>query len=202
MCRLIPVIAVLLTTLFSVLPSLTMAPESLLTDEMRGKLCLPLNVNFSLLPVSGVISRRCSPEEIKKKAAAELVGKDLSLRLNTLELSRADRRVPEIKGKITPGERPLSDYRYHNEYVKYEKLEDKGLKYDQVAPARPMAFGRPRPASLFATAARQPGKAGSIEREQVSIQLLEEAGVDRAGRMRGLSGTDIGNREKKLEEAH
>lgn len=91
----------------------------------------------------------------------------------------ANRPVPKVPRRGAPDLRPLSDYRYHDNLVKLEKLEDKGLTFEQVAPAKPTEFGRPRPEVPFASVARKPGKAGSVKRQQVEVQLLEEAGVAR-----------------------
>ena len=72
----------------------------------------------------------------------------------------------------------LADYRWHNDKVKFEKLSDKGLKYEQIAPKKPIQFGRPRPAIPFARS-RMPGKAGSITQRKVTVNLLEQTGVAR-----------------------
>ena len=88
--------------------------------------------------------------------------------------------APHAAGETRPAERPISDFRYVNEKVAYEKLADKGLRRDQVAPAHPISFGRPMPAPLFAAVGRAPEKNGSVTRRQVRVQLLEEAGVDRS----------------------
>jgi len=89
-----------------------------------------------------------------------------------------DQAVPQVKTTTSVGMRPLSDYRYHDDKVKLEKLEDKGLTYDQVAPKDPLQFGRPRPAVPFADS-RKPGVQSSQKRVRVAVQLLEEAGVAR-----------------------
>lgn len=91
----------------------------------------------------------------------------------------ADVAVPKVANKGTPDLRPLSDYRYHDKFVKLEKLDDKGLTREQVKPARPTAFGRARPPAPFAAVARKPGKQGSVKLQRVSVGLLEEAGVAR-----------------------
>jgi len=77
-------------------------------------------------------------------------------------------------------ERPLSDYRYHNDRVKLEKLEDKGLTYEKVRPAKPIEPGRPRPPTPFSATSRKPGQAGSVAAQRVPVQLLEEAGLSRS----------------------
>ena len=73
----------------------------------------------------------------------------------------------------------LADYRWHNDKVKFEKLSDKGLKYEQITLIKPFQVGRPRPAIPFATS-RTPGKAGSITQRKVTVNLVEEAGVARS----------------------
>jgi hypothetical protein len=92
----------------------------------------------------------------------------------------ADRDVPKVANKGTPDLRPLSDYRYHDDLVKLERLKDKGLTREQVTPAKPTAFGRSRPPAPFATEARKPGQRGSVALARVSVGLLEEAGVARS----------------------
>ncbi|OGV78482.1 MAG: hypothetical protein A3K19_18285 [Lentisphaerae bacterium RIFOXYB12_FULL_65_16] len=94
-----------------------------------------------------------------------------------LPLSALD--VPKLPLGKPGSTRPLTDFRYVNDRVAYEKLADKGLRYDQVAPAKPTQFGRPCPEAPFAAVARQPAKSGSVQRQQVQVQLLEEAGVAR-----------------------
>ena len=93
----------------------------------------------------------------------------------------ADRKVPKVAAKGDPGLRPLSDYRYHNDRVKLEKLADKGLTYEKIRPDKPIEPGRPRPLTPFSTASRKPGQPGSAALERVPVQLLEEAGVARSG---------------------
>ena len=95
-------------------------------------------------------------------------------------------RLPVSAGQDPPVlERPdarglaLSDYRYHNDRVKLEKLKDKGLTYMQVVPAEPMRPGRPRPPVPFGES-RKAGKEGTAQRERVPVQLLEESGVARS----------------------
>lgn len=97
-----------------------------------------------------------------------------------LELTWSDAKVPAIKYRGVPDLRPLSDYRFHNDLVKLEKLADKGLKGDAVRPAQPVAFGRPRPLVPFAAASRKPGQSGTIDRERVPVRLLEEQSTARS----------------------
>ena len=93
----------------------------------------------------------------------------------------AQRPLPPLDHRGTPDLRPLSEYRYHNDLVKLEKLADKGMTYEMVRPAHPLEFGRPRPLVPFAAVGRNPGQAGSIRREHVPVELLEERGVARHG---------------------
>ena len=90
-----------------------------------------------------------------------------------------DRHAPKMPRRRSASLRNLSDYRYHDDHVKLEKLADKGLTYDRIAPKSPIKFGRPRPHVPF-SASRKPGKMGSIKRRRVAIALLEEAGVTRS----------------------
>ena len=89
-----------------------------------------------------------------------------------------DRNAPKLPQRRSRSLRSLADYRYHDDKVKLEKLGDKGLRYDQVAPAKPIRFGRPTPAVPFA-ASRKPGKLGTIKQRRIPVHLLEEAGVAR-----------------------
>ncbi|HOM80465.1 MAG TPA: hypothetical protein PLU39_12830 [Armatimonadota bacterium] len=94
-------------------------------------------------------------------------------------LPRSAQAVPKLDRRQLADLRGFADYRYHNDVVKLERLEDKGLTYGQVAPKTPITIGRPRPAVPFSATARQPGKSGSATRERVRVHLLEEAGVAR-----------------------
>ncbi|MEN6303582.1 MAG: hypothetical protein ABFD96_12700, partial [Armatimonadia bacterium] len=87
--------------------------------------------------------------------------------------------VPKLPlGK--PGlSRSLSEFRYYNDKVAYEKLADKGLKAEQVTPKTPIVPGRERPEVKYAAQGRQPGKAGNVDVRRVPVELLEEAGVAR-----------------------
>ena len=89
-----------------------------------------------------------------------------------------DRHAPQMPQRRSASLRNLSDYRYCDDHVKLAKLADKGLSYDQIAPKKPMEFGRPRPRVTF-SGPRKPGELGSIKRRRVAIGLLEEAGVAR-----------------------
>lgn len=75
--------------------------------------------------------------------------------------------------------RSLTDFRYYNDRVAYEKLSDKGLKAEQVMPKTPIVPGRERPEVKYAAQGRQPGKAGNVDVRRVPVELLEEAGVAR-----------------------
>ena len=96
-----------------------------------------------------------------------------------VQLPRGTAQVPELAPGRDSSLRTLDDYRYHDDLVKYEKLEDKGLRAQQVAPAEPFKPGRPCPRPTFSTTARQPGKAGSLSAATVRLSLLEESGVAR-----------------------
>lgn len=76
--------------------------------------------------------------------------------------------------------RSMSDYRYVNDKLAYEKLSDKGLRAAQVMPTKPIEFGRPRPEVPYSTTGRKPAQAGSIARRQVAVNLLEEADTGRS----------------------
>lgn len=108
-------------------------------------------------------------------------GRSDGTRRQVVALPAVDRKVPVMARKGDPDLRPLSDYRYHNDRVKLEKLADKGLKAQQVAPANPIRLGRACPAPTFATTVRKPGQPGSIKIERITVAMLEEAGVARRG---------------------
>ncbi len=91
-------------------------------------------------------------------------------------LPRHDAAVPALPARRNNSLRSLADYRYYNDRVKYEELSDKGMTYQQVAPAQPLVPPRPRPALPYA-APRQAGRAGSLERHRVPVQLLEQQQV-------------------------
>jgi hypothetical protein len=74
---------------------------------------------------------------------------------------------------------PRTAYRYMDEHVKYETLENKGLSYQAAAARQSFSFGRPRPLVPFTYEAAHPGRLGAIARRRVEIELLEEAGVER-----------------------
>jgi len=103
-----------------------------------------------------------------------------STRHAVVNLPRSALAVPKLALGRSRGTRLLSDYRYHNDKVAFEKLADKGLRYDQVAPAKPIQFGRPRPEAPFAAAGRQPDKPGTVARQAVPVSLLEGERLDRA----------------------
>ncbi|MHB8995614.1 MAG: RIFT barrel domain-containing protein [Armatimonadota bacterium] len=87
--------------------------------------------------------------------------------------------VPVLPLGKPGGSRPLTDFRYYNDRVMYEKLTDKGLTHEKVAPKTPIQFPRPRPEPTFATKGREPGKQGNVDVRKVNVELLEEAGVAR-----------------------
>ncbi|MGQ9732531.1 MAG: exo-rhamnogalacturonan lyase family protein [Candidatus Zipacnadales bacterium] len=76
--------------------------------------------------------------------------------------------------------RTLDDYRYHDDLVKYEKLEDKGLRAEQVAPVKPFSPARRCPRPLFASTGREPDKGETLSPTLVPVSLLEESGVARS----------------------
>ncbi len=97
-----------------------------------------------------------------------------------VKLPSVNRPVPKLPQRRSDSLRSLADYRYYDDKVKYEKLADKGLTYEQVAPKEPIQFGRPRPPVPFSTS-RKPGQHGTIQRQRVKVNVLEEAGVARRG---------------------
>ncbi len=96
-----------------------------------------------------------------------------------VSLPRSTVAVPALQGGTESSLRSLDDFRYHDRYVVLEKLGDKGLTAAQVTPKEPIRPGRPRPLPTFA-GAREPDRAGSVARQQVPVELLEEAGVARS----------------------
>ena len=95
------------------------------------------------------------------------------------ELPRSELAVPALKGGTGSSLRSVDDYRYHDRFVVLEKLSDKGLAGAQVTPAEPIQIGRPVPRPPFAAASQRPGQAAAVARQQVRLELLEEAGVAR-----------------------
>ena len=91
---------------------------------------------------------------------------------------QTDVNVPKLPPKRSASLRSLADYRYVDDAVKLEKLDDKGLTRRHVESSTPITFGRPRPRPQFA-AARTPGKRGSVDNRRIAIHLLEEADTDR-----------------------
>ena len=98
----------------------------------------------------------------------------------SVELPRqtVSRLVPLDRLRLT-SLTPLTAYRYMDDKVKYETLENKGLPYRAVAANESFSFGRQRPTVPFSYDVRRPGKAGDIARRQVEVEILEEAGVAR-----------------------
>ena len=84
--------------------------------------------------------------------------------------------LPQVSFKQQIG-RPLPEYRFYNDRVKLEKLEDKGLRAEQVAAAEPMKRGRPRPDVPFMASRKRVD--GNVKLRRVRVNLLEEAGVAR-----------------------
>ncbi|MBM3474089.1 MAG: hypothetical protein FJX75_12540 [Armatimonadetes bacterium] len=95
------------------------------------------------------------------------------------QLPRGTAQAPALAPGRDSDLRTLDDYRYHDDLVKYEKLEDKGLRAEQVTPAQPFKPGRPCPRPTFSASGKQPGKAGSLSTVSVPVSLLEDAGVAR-----------------------
>ena len=95
-----------------------------------------------------------------------------------VDLPRSTLEVPRLPLGRPGITRALSDYRHHNYKVAYEKLSDKGLRREQVTPAAPIEFGRPRPEPLFTAEGRR-DRPGSVNLHRVPVELLEEAGVAR-----------------------
>lgn len=85
---------------------------------------------------------------------------------------------------LTPGRggsiRTLEDYRYHDDLVKYEKLQDKGFRAEQVLGREPFTPGRACPEPTFTTACPNPQKPGALDTTTVQVSLLEELGVARS----------------------
>ncbi len=96
-------------------------------------------------------------------------------------LPRSTRPVPALPLGKAGSLRPASDWRYARDGVAYEKLADKGLSFEDVAPAAPIAFGRPRPEPPFDPAGRRPDRNGAASRERVPVSLTDDGvPVDRA----------------------
>ena len=93
-----------------------------------------------------------------------------------------DRPLPPLGHHGTPDLRPLSDYRYHDNLVKLEKLADKGLTYEsgRGRPSRSSSAGRGRWCPL-PPPRRKPGQAGSIQLERVPVALAGRGGRRAAG---------------------
>ncbi len=89
-----------------------------------------------------------------------------------------DMRVPAADFGVSGSLRPLSHYRYYDDKVKLERLEDKGLTAAQVVPPNPIVFGRERPPVPFVLRPRR-GAAGGVSRRSIRVRLLETAGVSR-----------------------
>lgn len=95
-----------------------------------------------------------------------------------VDLPRSTLEVPSLPLGRPGTTRPLSDFRYHDDKVAYERLSDKGLRREQVTPPDPIEFGRPRPQPLFASEGRE-DRDGNVDFHRVPVELLEEAGVTR-----------------------
>ncbi len=77
---------------------------------------------------------------------------------------------------------PKGAYRFTNDVVKYESLENKGLTFSDVAKAVAFKRVRPVPAPPFNVQPRGSlkGKQGTVDLQQVRANLCEEAGTARA----------------------
>ena len=106
-------------------------------------------------------------------------GESDSTRHQVVQLPRSVAAVPELPRGSSSSLRTAEDFRYVDDLVRYEKLADKGLRSEQVAPQKPFQPGRPCPEPLFTTTPRHPGKAGSLTRTRVPVSLLEETGTAR-----------------------
>ncbi|MEN6641424.1 MAG: hypothetical protein ABFE08_03160 [Armatimonadia bacterium] len=106
-------------------------------------------------------------------------GKSDSTAQVMVQLPVSTATVPKLPLGTQGMSRALTDFRYYNDRVAYEKLEDKGLKAEQVTPKTPIVPGRERPEVKYASQGRQPGKAGNVDVRRVPVELLEEAGVAR-----------------------
>ncbi len=73
-------------------------------------------------------------------------------------------------------------YRYKNNLVKYEDLDNKGLTYADVVPAVPSWRPRPVPVPSFNVPPKSSiaKKQGAVERQQIRANLREEAGIARS----------------------
>lgn len=96
-----------------------------------------------------------------------------------VQLPRSLAAVPELPKGAGASLRTDADYRYVDSQVRYEKLSDKGLRYDQVAPKQPFKPGRACPEPTLTNTARQPGKAPALAKTAIQVSLLEDSGVDR-----------------------
>jgi hypothetical protein len=88
--------------------------------------------------------------------------------------------VPPLPTGRDTSLRALSEYRYHDDKVKLEKLSDKGLRRAQVMSATPFKPGRERPVVPFLEDTTPVAFSGLVARRQVPLELLEESGQDRA----------------------
>lgn len=106
-------------------------------------------------------------------------GRDDSTPHQVAQLPRVQAELPPLSPGRDASLRTLDEYRYHDDLVKYEKLEDKGLRAEQVTPAQPFSPGRPAPRPVISAAPRHPERVGSLDSTQVRVSLLEECGVPR-----------------------
>jgi PcRGLX-like N-terminal RIFT barrel domain/PcRGLX-like protein central beta sandwich domain/PcRGLX-like protein C-terminal alpha/alpha toroid domain len=95
-------------------------------------------------------------------------------------LSQPKLKPIPLPAKINGDLRSLEEYRYVDNKVKLERLEDKGLTRAQVTPEKPKAFGRPRPQVRFITKPQAQKMGDQKKTRKVEVRLKEETGVDRA----------------------
>ncbi len=106
-------------------------------------------------------------------------GESDSTQHQVVQLPRRAATVPALPRGSGSSLRTAEDFRYVDDLVQYEKLSDKGLRFDQVAPREPFRPGRECPKPLFTATPRRPGQGGNLTRTRVPVSLLEETGTDR-----------------------
>ncbi|NSW57599.1 MAG: hypothetical protein HPY44_16435 [Armatimonadetes bacterium] len=103
-----------------------------------------------------------------------------STRHARVDLPKSGASVPVLplgKGGVS---RSASEFRFVNDKVAYEKLSDKGLRAEQVAPKEPIQFGRERPRVTYVSTPRGPAGPDVVARRRINVELLEEAGIARS----------------------
>lgn len=108
------------------------------------------------------------------------IGQSDSTPRQVTELARQSvHQLPPLDRPSLSSLTPLTAYRYIDTLVKYETLENKGLTHRAVVTGDSFTFGRPRPFVPFVSDVPHPDKAGTIDRHEVQVSVLEEAGVER-----------------------